>query len=992
MYIYIFIKRFHESTNLFYSYRLTVEDLNKDKPVTITASDQAVPKVIITSDGLFIPIKIASGVHQTPTKNKVTQASNDGSQSHTTDTTDAENVSDLKTPDSTTHVAPTVKGTICLVPGRTSRLTLIIQDTAGGGNGTAVVNSPDTAVNDWTSESPISESPISSDKAGMSPHTGSGDWANEQPVSPGKAENDIAKPRPMITSEGSSPESAHICPLSSSVCDGSTVECHGNLHSESAAVHPTSNGSPSVCQVPPNHDSEESPVDNPLVGSDDASPVTPGDTRLLNTNNSAQVSPRSMSVSGSNRVQVVPSVMPVQTDKIIPVTSVEPVVVSDGSGILLTSKITSENTCDDEVSVKQGSSPVLAAATTGGTEVFGGLTSTSDSQRKGQADDDTRIHREKDLVETYIEKDQETCKERDQMETCEEKEKTVTHIARDDMERGQLEIHMEKNNMETHTEINQMETRMERDQIESCIEITEMETRIDIDQMETHVENKHVQTHSERDQMETDVKTDKIEILVDRDQMETHVERKQMETHVEKEQLDTHVERKQMETQMDREQTETHVEREQTETHVERKQMESMIDREQTETHVEREQTETHVEREQTETHVERKQMETQMDREQMETHVERDLVERDIVERDLVERDIVERDLVERDIVERDLVERDIVERDIVERDGCDCEETGPTEASPNMPHSDGVNDLNPSSAGSDDPSQNQLSTCVEAIKSVAASQPPNNQVQLGPGARSEAVIKPVTSDQVDTHVKSRSPLEIIAALSPFYAEAVLKSPNAKTYQQRILEKTPVKKTQLKAIKPKASPVGPSLPSVSPFLEKVHKSPKRAQLQQKARSILPKGFIVDNKDSPTKIVARGLKRRAQMFAHRVSPCKLLPKTEAQRVPISIPLGPRQPKRKRSAGKQKNKTVYPNESDLSDEASDGDELPSGSRISLKKTGVPAVDQVRDGVEDLDSKMEESDEAVSDDGAGMSKDDSHTKDHLDDLMAASTTIR
>ena len=937
---------------MFCSYRLTVEDLNKDKPVTITASDQAVPKVIITSDGLFIPIKIASGVHQTPTKNKVTQVSNDGSQSHITDTTDAENVSDLKTPDSTTHVAPTVKGTICLVPGRTSRLTLIIQDTAGGGNGTAVVNSPDTAVNDWASESPISESPISSDKAGMSPHTGSGDWANEQPVSPGKAENDIAKPRPMITSEGSSPESAHICPLSSSVCDGSTVECHGNLHSESTAVHPTPNGSPSVCQVSPNRDSEESPVDNPLVGSDDASPVAPGDTRLLNTNNSAQVSPRSMSVSGSNRVQVVPSVMPVQTDKIIPVTSVESVVVSDGSGILLTSKITSENTCDDEVSVKQGSSPVLAAATTGGTEVFGGFTSTGDSQRKGQADSDTRIHREKDLVETYIEKDQETCKERDQMETCEEKEKTVTHIARDDMERGQMEIHMEKNNKETHTEINQMETRMERDQIESCIEITEMETRIDIDQMETHVENKHVETHMERDQMKTDVKKDKIETLVDREQMETHVERKQMETHVEKEQLDTHVDKKQMETQMDREQTETHVEREQTDTHVERTQMETHVEREQTETHVESEQIEIHVERTQMETHVEREQIETHVERTQMETHVERDLVE----------------------------------------RDGCDCEETGPTGASPNMPHSDGVNDLNPSSAGSDDPSQNQLSTCVEAIKSVAASQPPNNQVQLGPGARSEAVNKPVTSDQVDTHVKSRSPLEIIAALSPFYAEAVLKSPNAKTYQQRILEKTPVKKTQLKTIKPKASPVGPSLPSVSPFLEKVHKSPKRAQLQQKARSILPKGFIVDNKDSPTKIVARGLKRRAQMFAHRVSPCKLLPKTEAQRVPISIPLGPRQPKRKRSAGKQKNKAVYPNESDLSDEASDGDELPSGSRISLKKTGVPAVDQVRDGVEDLDSKMEESDEAVSDDGAGMSKDDSHTKDHLDDLMAASTTIR
>ncbi|XP_041373737.1 uncharacterized protein LOC121386785 [Gigantopelta aegis] len=280
--------------------------------------------------------------------------------------------------------------------------------------------------------------------------------------------------------------------------------------------------------------------------------------------------------------------------------------------------------------------------------------------------------------------------------------------------------------------------------------------------------------------------------------------------------------------------------------------------------------------------------------------------------------------------------------------------------------------------------------STCLENTKSPASSDPSGNQEPLQTESGSEINAIPVSSNHVPTHMESRSPLEIIAALSPYYAQAVMNSPKTKTYQQNILEKTPTKKTRLKTIKPKAASEEPSLPTISPFLEKIHKSPKRAQLQKQARSILPKGFVVvDAKVSPTKIVARGLKRRAQMFAQRVSPCKLLPKTEVQRSPISITLAPRETKRKRTTRKQKKRTsrsVYSNESDFSDEPSDIDELHTDGEVSLRRRSA------KDGVDDADSKLDESDEVPSDDAAGLSQDDSQTEDHLDDLMAASTTIR
>ncbi|XP_046559994.1 uncharacterized protein LOC124269009 [Haliotis rubra] len=277
------------------------------------------------------------------------------------------------------------------------------------------------------------------------------------------------------------------------------------------------------------------------------------------------------------------------------------------------------------------------------------------------------------------------------------------------------------------------------------------------------------------------------------------------------------------------------------------------------------------------------------------------------------------------------------------------------------------------------------------------------------GPAADELAPKGPPPSSPSTSTTSYVTPLEIIAALCPYY------SPSSKTARQNVLERTPPKRqseTVLRELKPK-SPCKLNKPEtdlpkpVSPFLPKmVSKSPKNKRVVVGNRTILPKTFVLDTKESPTKRAARSLRKRAQMICQRTSPCKLLPQTDLQRIqrmqlcPLNKSLS--------NIGRSKRKQATPvrkllhnslkrsnSESDDLSETEEGRKSEEGPRL---RTGPKRK------ISEVDGKQEESDGGQSEmEDSVLSQEDSQNEDeaedgqtadknHLDMLMAASTTLR
>ena len=103
-----------------------------------------------------------------------------------------------------------------------------------------------------------------------------------------------------------------------------------------------------------------------------------------------------------------------------------------------------------------------------------------------------------------------------------------------------------------------------------------------------------------------------------------------------------------------------------------------------------------------------------------------------------------------------------------------------------------------------------------------------------------------------------SKSAIEIMASFAPYFI-----SPSNMTNQERRCQC--VSERKYRPVFPKLSTASNAC-TVSPFLdkEKSKSSPRKKQLQQKARSILPKGFVISTFTSPTKKAASSLVDRAK--------------------------------------------------------------------------------------------------------------------------------
>ena len=104
-----------------------------------------------------------------------------------------------------------------------------------------------------------------------------------------------------------------------------------------------------------------------------------------------------------------------------------------------------------------------------------------------------------------------------------------------------------------------------------------------------------------------------------------------------------------------------------------------------------------------------------------------------------------------------------------------------------------------------------------------------------------------------------SKSALEIMASYAPYFVSpSTLTNPESKCRCSSERKYRPVVPKLL------AQSTGKS---VSPFLDKIERTktnPRRQKLQQKARSILPKGFVLNTYSSPTKKAASSLVDRAK--------------------------------------------------------------------------------------------------------------------------------
>ena len=103
-----------------------------------------------------------------------------------------------------------------------------------------------------------------------------------------------------------------------------------------------------------------------------------------------------------------------------------------------------------------------------------------------------------------------------------------------------------------------------------------------------------------------------------------------------------------------------------------------------------------------------------------------------------------------------------------------------------------------------------------------------------------------------------SKSAIEIVASFAPYFI-----SPSSLAGQEPRCQCGSERK--YRPVFPKLS-TAPSSCTVSPFLDKQKSksSPRKRQLQQKARSILPKGFVISTFTSPTKKAASSLVDRAK--------------------------------------------------------------------------------------------------------------------------------
>ena len=103
-----------------------------------------------------------------------------------------------------------------------------------------------------------------------------------------------------------------------------------------------------------------------------------------------------------------------------------------------------------------------------------------------------------------------------------------------------------------------------------------------------------------------------------------------------------------------------------------------------------------------------------------------------------------------------------------------------------------------------------------------------------------------------------SKSAIEIMASFAPYFI-----SPSNMTNQEPRCQC--VSERKYRPVFPKLSTASNAC-TVSPFLdkEKSKSSPRKKQLQQKARSILPKGFVISTFTSPTKKAASSLVDRAK--------------------------------------------------------------------------------------------------------------------------------
>ncbi|ESP02469.1 hypothetical protein LOTGIDRAFT_237968 [Lottia gigantea] len=210
-------------------------------------------------------------------------------------------------------------------------------------------------------------------------------------------------------------------------------------------------------------------------------------------------------------------------------------------------------------------------------------------------------------------------------------------------------------------------------------------------------------------------------------------------------------------------------------------------------------------------------------------------------------------------------------------------------------------------------------------------------------------------------TNTTPKTAVEIVATLAPFYNSYLV---DPVVTQQSQLETTPKKYRELVPKSDLPQPANKQL-----FLSPKKKtSPKVTRLKRGVRAILPKGYVHDVKISPTKRAANQIKRKAAKIYHKGnSPNKLLlPKPPSFTDSLHYP-----------------NTRYQKQLNLNNSAV------KSSRVTKRRLSES-------------EKMEESDEHQSEvEDASASQDESQPEDDLEDvtiddnleeLMAASTTIR
>lgn len=267
------------------------------------------------------------------------------------------------------------------------------------------------------------------------------------------------------------------------------------------------------------------------------------------------------------------------------------------------------------------------------------------------------------------------------------------------------------------------------------------------------------------------------------------------------------------------------------------------------------------------------------------------------------------------------------------------------------------------------------------------------------------------------------RNALDIMASIAPYY-----QSPNAKSPHTEDPFSTPEKCTT-SLIQEFTLPAGNNVGSipdsapkgvlvkyslnVSPFLEK---SPQKRQqlLRRGAQKISPKGFTLTTYTSPTKKAAARVTRQAkrrQMTAKReispkkqIAPRKLLPKPmlvhlynatvagipiekQTSLLKVGAPVG--------NKGKEPTESVYFHH-DSDDNSDNSDKIEGVDNLEHAQKGFHSVRKL-----DLSSKPDakcDSEDSDADDFAtydSQNEDDdvpADSKDLMDELMAASTTIR